>query len=145
MDWQVIPRGTIVGINLYALNHNENYFPDPFVFRPKRRLPADTTDTPESSSSRKLMYEAFALFSVGPRGCAGKAMAYLEVSLIVAKSLWHFDLKAASGKLGEIGEVMLARLTGNGDQSSTNFTTSSRVDMKGRTWSFLRAEICAAS
>ncbi|KAI1764575.1 cytochrome P450 [Hypoxylon sp. FL1150] len=114
VDGQVIPRGTIVGINIYALNHNERYFPDPFVYRPERWIPADTADTPESNLSRKLMYEAFTPFSVGPRGCAGKAMAYMEVSLIVAKSLWYFDFKAAPGKLGEIGGGNASMTDGRG-------------------------------
>ncbi|XXG99714.1 hypothetical protein Hte_006055 [Hypoxylon texense] len=117
VDGQVIPRGTIVGVNLYALNHNEKYFPDPFVFQPERWIPADSTDTPESSLSRKLMYEAFVPFSVGPRGCAGKAMAYLEVSLTVAKSLWYFDFKAAPGKLGEIGGGNAGETNGRGRPS----------------------------
>lgn len=30
-------------------------------------------------------------------------MAYLETSLITAKSLWHFDFSAAPGALGRIG------------------------------------------
>ena len=49
------------------------------------------------------MREAFGAFSVGPRGCAGIAMAYLETSLVLAKTLWHFDFEKAEGELGVIG------------------------------------------
>lgn len=49
------------------------------------------------------MNEAFCPFSVGDRGCAGKPMAYLEASLVLAKTLWYFDFKPAPGKLGRIG------------------------------------------
>ena len=49
------------------------------------------------------MRDAFAPFSIGPRGCAGKSMAYLETSLVLAKTLWYFDFEVAPGELGEVG------------------------------------------
>ncbi|KAI1206912.1 cytochrome P450 [Annulohypoxylon truncatum] len=98
VDGHVIPRGTTVGVNIYSIHHNEEYFPDPFSFHPERWL--DDSATPER---KKIMREAFIPFSLGPRGCAGKAMAYLEVSLVVAKTLWYFDFGRAPGGLGEIG------------------------------------------
>lgn len=83
VDGHVIPHGTIVGVDIYAIHYNEEYFPNPFTFRPERWL-----DDP------KTVRNAFAPFSLGPRGCAGKAMAYLEISLVVAKILWYFDFRA---------------------------------------------------
>ncbi|KAI0381178.1 cytochrome P450 [Hypomontagnella monticulosa] len=87
VDGHVIPRGTIVGVNIYSVHYNEEYFPDPFTFRPERWL--DDTNTTR---------DAFAPFSLGPRGCAGKAMAYLEISLVVAKIMWYFDFRSAPRK-----------------------------------------------
>lgn len=49
------------------------------------------------------MLDAYAPFSIGPRGCPGKAMAYLEVNLTLAKTLWYFDFEPAPGRLGDIG------------------------------------------
>ena len=49
------------------------------------------------------MRDAFAPFSIGPRGCAGKAMAYLETSLVLAKTMWYFDFETSPGQLGVIG------------------------------------------
>ncbi|KAI1762950.1 cytochrome P450 [Hypoxylon sp. FL1150] len=96
VDGHVVPPGTQIGVNIYALHHNEEYFPDPFKFYPERWL----TDEP-GQADRK----AFAPFSVGSRSCAGKAMAYLEMSLVVAKTLWHFDFEKAPGRLGKIGSI----------------------------------------
>lgn len=49
------------------------------------------------------MRRAIAPFALGDRGCAGKAMAYLEVSLMIAKTLWYFDFKKAPGEAGGLG------------------------------------------
>jgi cytochrome P450 len=97
VDGHVIPRGTVVGVNTYSVHHNEEYFPDSFAFRPERWL------APSTDEARQLMREAFAPFSLGPRGCAGKSMAYLETSLVLAKTLWYFDFEAAPGELGNVG------------------------------------------
>ncbi|KAI1394025.1 cytochrome P450 [Hypoxylon trugodes] len=107
VDGHVVPRGTQVGVSMYAVHHNEKYFPEPFVFRPERWLDAD-----EATLSR--MNAAFSPFSIGGRGCAGKAMAYLESSLVIAKTLWYFDFEKAPGKLGEVGGGVLGKTDGRG-------------------------------
>lgn len=99
VDGHVIPRGTQLGVSTYTLQHNGEYFPDPFAFRPERWLPSADI----SEDQVRWAQDAFAAFSLGARGCAGKAMAYLESSLIVAKSLWYFDFERAPGKLGDVG------------------------------------------
>lgn len=30
-------------------------------------------------------------FSIGPRGCLGTNLAYMEMRIILAKLVWHFD------------------------------------------------------
>ncbi|TVY83920.1 Cytochrome P450 monooxygenase apf7 [Lachnellula suecica] len=96
VDGHVIPPNTVVGVNTYSLHHSEDYFPNAFAYRPERWVSS-------SDEEKKISREAFAPFSVGSRGCAGKAMAYLESSLVLAKSLWYFDFESASGELGEVG------------------------------------------
>ncbi|KAJ3567558.1 hypothetical protein NPX13_g6724 [Xylaria arbuscula] len=96
VDGHVIPPGTQVGVNTYALHHDEEYFDDPFTFRPERWLTED-----RATLSR--MNSAFTPFSMGARGCAGKAMAYLEASLVIAKTLWCFDFELAPGNQGQVG------------------------------------------
>lgn len=98
IDGHVIPPGTEIGMSMYALHHNEAYFPSPYSFQPERWF--DAKDDPAQAAR---MRSAFAPFSVGSRSCAGKAMAYLEASLVVAKTLWHFDFGAAPGGLGRVG------------------------------------------
>ncbi|GAP83066.2 putative benzoate 4-monooxygenase cytochrome P450 protein [Rosellinia necatrix] len=99
IDGHVVPRGTQVAVNLYSLHHNAEYFPDPFGFRPERWLDGAA----DGAGRRAVVSDAFAPFLVGPRSCAGKSMAYLEVSLTVAKTLWYFDFEAAPGDAGKLG------------------------------------------
>ncbi|KAI1340366.1 cytochrome P450 [Xylariaceae sp. FL0016] len=96
VDGHVIPKGVQVGVNLYTLHHDPEYFPDPYSFKPERWLDSD-------DSEKRRMRDAFAPFSTGYRGCAGKPMAYLEMSLVIAKLLWYFDFSVAPGEVGEVG------------------------------------------
>ncbi|KAI0017200.1 cytochrome P450 [Xylariomycetidae sp. FL0641] len=96
VDGHPVPRGTLVGVNTYSLHHDAAAFPEPYAFRPERWLGGGHEAPPPT--------HAFAAFSAGYRGCAGKAMAYLESSLVVAKTLWYFDFEAAGGDDAASGE-----------------------------------------
>lgn len=88
VDGHVIPPGTQVGVSAYSLHHNEEYFPDPFTYEPERWL-AEKDD--------RVTRAAFIPFSAGGRSCPGKAMAYQEISLTLAKTVWHFEFEHAAG------------------------------------------------
>jgi cytochrome P450 len=113
VDGHVIPRGTMVGVNPYCVMHNENYFSEPFLFRPERWLGEDEHgEEAGGKEARAAMREAFAPFALGETGCLGKAMAYHEMSLVIAKTLWYFDFKKASGEAGQLGGGQPGRLDG---------------------------------
>ena len=40
---------------------------------------------------------AFCPFSIGPRGCIGKGLAYIEMSITLARVLFLYDLRRAVG------------------------------------------------
>lgn len=101
IDGHIIPPGTRIGVSAYSLRHNKDYFPSPFSFQPERWNDAD-----KDAEQAARLRSAFMPFSVGWRSCAGKAMAYLEASLIIAKTLWHFDFEAAPDELGRVGGGM---------------------------------------
>ncbi|KAI1120938.1 cytochrome P450 [Nemania abortiva] len=106
VDGHVVPKGVSVGVNIYSLHHNEKYFPESFKYVPDRWLPLyhspDTLDN-AAGADKRAMRDAFCPFSTGARSCAGKSMAYLEISLTLAKTLWYFDFKPALGVLGQVG------------------------------------------
>lgn len=81
---QWLPGGTFVSCPGYASNRSVLNFPNsPSKFDPWRWLP------PSKASS-----SAFNPFSLGPRNCLGRNLAYLEMRLILAHLLWNFDLEA---------------------------------------------------
>ena len=102
IDGHRFPQGTEVGTSCYSLHHNEEYFPDPFTYKPNRWLVGSEPGvTPESV---QLARSAFCAFSMGPRICLGRRMAYREMSLVIAKLVWLFDMRLAEGsKIGEGG------------------------------------------
>ncbi|KAI0515079.1 benzoate 4-monooxygenase cytochrome P450 [Xylaria bambusicola] len=90
VDGHTIPSGVQVGVNIYTLHRNPEYFPNPFQYDPDRWIPAkgDEIDIrPEDQHSGLKHNPAFMPFSLGGRGCAGKTMAYAEISLAMAKAL----------------------------------------------------------
>ncbi|KAF2972343.1 hypothetical protein GQX73_g1252 [Xylaria multiplex] len=102
VDGHIIPHGTYIGVNTYALHHNETYFPDAFTFKPERFL----------EKGAEQAKKAFNPFSLGARGCMGRQMAYLELSLVVAKVLWHFDFTRGLDETGRLGESTYWKLRG---------------------------------
>lgn len=86
----LVPAGTHVGVHQLATNHAPQNFHDVESFRPERWLPeAQKADSPYFNDNR----EARQPFSVGPRNCIGKNLAFSEMRQILARVLWNFDLE----------------------------------------------------
>ncbi|KAH7380914.1 cytochrome P450-like protein [Cadophora sp. MPI-SDFR-AT-0126] len=93
IDGHSIPAGVEVGISAYALHHNSSHFSDSFEYRPERFLEAEAENT----------MKHFAPFSIGPRVCLGRNLAYMEMMILLARMLLLFDMKVV-GTLGEGGK-----------------------------------------
>ncbi len=109
IDGHLIPPTTQVGVNIYAIHHNEAYFPSPFTFKPERWMPEESR---LSSEETKKMQSAYIPFSRGSRNCPGMAMAFAEASLAIAKTLWYFDFEKHGSDLGsaEAGKPLIFRM-----------------------------------
>ncbi|RYP80036.1 hypothetical protein DL770_006395 [Monosporascus sp. CRB-9-2] len=105
IDGHVVSPGTQVGVCTYAIHHNEEYFPEPFMFRPERWMK-------DNAATRS--HEAFVPFSLGSRSCAGKTLAYQEIGITLAKTLWYFDFEKPSGTPGDVGGGKSGSLGGRG-------------------------------
>jgi cytochrome P450 len=80
---EYLPGGTTVSVCMWAATHSERNFVDPYVFRPERWFDREN-DTDKLGASNA--------FSLGPRGCIGKHLSYMEMRLIIGKLLWHNDV-----------------------------------------------------
>ena len=89
-----LPTGCDVGVGIYSIHHNEEYFKDAYVYRPERWLSEEG-----SEEARK----AFNPFSIGMRGCLGKGLAMTEMMLTMAVVLFAGDFKVAEGEVGRVG------------------------------------------
>lgn len=93
VDGQALPAGTEAGVPIYAIHHNEKYFPQPFRYRPERWLHDEVSATGPSATDARA---AFCPFSVGTRSCVGKGMAMIELSLTVAYAMYTLDFTLTS-------------------------------------------------
>ncbi|KAH8430736.1 cytochrome P450 [Aspergillus melleus] len=99
---QYFPPGTIVGVPTYSLHHDEAYFDDPFAYRPSRWLlhgsPVCQGDEGVSAEILARQKEAFVPFSLGPRACIGRNVAWMELEVGLARALWLYDIRIAPGR-----------------------------------------------
>lgn len=103
IDGERVAAGTVVGTPHYTIHHNPAYYPEPFAFRPERWIVAGSEKAAAaaavgSSEERvALAQSAYCPFSIGPRGCIGKGLAYVEMSITLARVLFLYDLRKAEG------------------------------------------------
>ncbi|GKT42643.1 cytochrome P450 monooxygenase radP [Colletotrichum spaethianum] len=84
-------QATLVSVNPYvAFTHPDNWA-RPTEFVPERWL---HPEAPEWKDDKRDVHEPF---SYGPRNCIGKNLAWLELRLLLAKTLWHYDLEMCPG------------------------------------------------
>jgi cytochrome P450 len=131
VDGHYLPEGTVIGTPTYAIHHNAAYYPRPFDFVPERWIAGAAWPTPSSkpdsdsgtatssssSSSSNVVSEAdvaraqaaFCPFSLGPRGCIGKGLAYLEMGTALARLLHTYDVRRAGRGVADPGEGWAGR------------------------------------
>lgn len=89
------PSQTNVQTASYFMTHSERYFHRAREFHPERWLPATHTlhDTRFASDTRSALHP----FGIGPRGCIGKAVGYMQARVVLAKLVWYFDSELVNG------------------------------------------------
>ncbi|KAL5356419.1 cytochrome P450 [Aspergillus floccosus] len=92
-----IPPGTAVSVHQSAAYWSSTNFHRPQEFIPERWLQDVKSDpsSPFSADKRDVVQP----FSVGPRNCIGRNLAYAEMRLILARVLWNFDLELCEESL----------------------------------------------
>ncbi|KAH6997470.1 cytochrome P450 [Ilyonectria destructans] len=83
-----IAEGTIVGINAWVTQHDQDVFPNPDAFRPERWMDA-------SEEELKIMEQSFFAFGAGTRTCIGRHIAVMEMAKIIPELLRTFEISLA--------------------------------------------------
>ena len=89
IDGRLVPAGTTVGVNYYAAFHSSHNFYEPERFVPERWLSDSATTGPYANDNRDVVQP----FSVGPRNCLGKNLAWAEMQLVLSRVLWEYDIR----------------------------------------------------
>ncbi|KAH7051100.1 cytochrome P450, partial [Macrophomina phaseolina] len=89
------PGNTDIGVPVFALHHDRTYFPDPFKFQPERWIVGETLIDGSKVTEAALRHSesAFMPFSAGTRGCIGKPLALLQMSIVFATLMLKYDLR----------------------------------------------------
>ncbi|KAL0935886.1 branched-chain-amino-acid aminotransferase [Colletotrichum truncatum] len=89
------PEGVNIGVPVFSIHHDKEYFPDPFSFQPERWIVGETLANGTVITPEFLKYSssAFMAFSAGTRGCIGKPLAYLQISILFATLFFKYDMR----------------------------------------------------
>ncbi|KAL6704174.1 hypothetical protein ACN47E_008734 [Coniothyrium glycines] len=85
IDGKFVAQGVSVAVNHYAAYHSHLNFERPLEFIPERFI-----DVSAFPNDRR---EVLQPFSVGPRNCIGRSLAYAEGKLILGRAIWKFDMR----------------------------------------------------
>lgn len=99
VDGEPLPGGVTVSVYGWSATHSPRNFHLPEEFIPERWIAGEA-----SSEFARDQKDASQPFSLGPRGCIGKHLSYLELRLILAHLLWHFDIERSDVDLQAVRE-----------------------------------------
>ncbi|CAN8101730.1 unnamed protein product [Discula destructiva] len=101
----LIPKGTWIQGNVWAIHHHEREFPGPDRFNPRRYLPGDSNSRPFPGE------RGYMTFGWGRRVCSGQALAEQGTWVTVARLLWGFNIQKKRRADGSVVDVDIFNYT----------------------------------
>jgi cytochrome P450 len=100
-----IPKGTHVQSCLWVLARHPDYLHEPLRFQPQRWLPGSHPmhDCEFVNDHLKRLHP----FSLGPKVCEGREMAWMQAKLFIAKVLWTYDVLEVEGQDFDLERYLL--------------------------------------
>jgi cytochrome P450 len=95
IDGSVFPEGVKIGTSSWAVMYHEQYFGDPYVYRPERWIVDEKNSV--TADDVALSRSAFNPFSVGAGNCVGQKLAMLELQVVTARVLYRMDVQCSPG------------------------------------------------
>jgi benzoate 4-monooxygenase len=91
---ETIPAGVTVSSQIWGLQRREDLFKDAATWKPERWL-SDEDGGDASDEERANLKEFVVPFSLGPRACIGRNLAYMELSICIASLVMAFEWELA--------------------------------------------------
>ncbi|RFU74504.1 benzoate 4-monooxygenase cytochrome p450 [Trichoderma arundinaceum] len=143
VDGEYFPAGVNLGIPHYSMHHDEDNFAQPLTYAPERWFPEERErglkdgSVPVSGKESAKMLPAvgqsygFTPFGAGRGSCIGKYLAYQEMSIVLARLIWLFDIRLdPSSNMGEgVGDAREGRECRNEFQLYDRFVSSQKGPM----------------
>ncbi|KAL7948442.1 cytochrome P450 [Trichoderma barbatum] len=143
VDGEYFPAGTNLGIPHYSMHHSEDNFAEPLKYAPERWFPEERArglkdgSVPASGKESEKMQPAvgqsygYTPFGGGRSSCIGKHLAYQEMSIVLARLLWLFDIRLdPNSNMGEgVGDAREGRECKTEFQLHDRFVSSQKGPM----------------
>lgn len=94
---QIIPKGTVVLGNTWAIHYDPDRYPNPSAFRPERYINHDKYAAEYAAMSDPLQRDHFA-FGAGRRICPGSRLAENTLNVALANIIWAFQISPPAEK-----------------------------------------------
>ncbi|RWS04458.1 putative cytochrome P450 301a1-like protein [Dinothrombium tinctorium] len=102
-----VPAGTMIVIGHYVMSRLEEYFPDPFSYKPERWLRKVNSVSANKRSYKEDIHPFAVLpFGFGPRMCIGRRIAMQEMLLFLSKILQNFEVDYEGDELRMINRTV---------------------------------------
>ncbi|KAI0532402.1 benzoate 4-monooxygenase cytochrome P450 [Xylaria digitata] len=99
VDGHFLPAGVVVYTSTVAASLDPANFAEPESFKPERWL-GQTDDQLDATQP----------FSLGPRGCLGRNLGWMELRITLARLLWKYDLQLVDDTLDWHGDSQMHTL-----------------------------------
>lgn len=97
VDGVYVPKGTVVSVDPWTTSHDDRNFARPYEFIPERWIGEGFGDRKDASRA----------FSLGPRGCIGINLAYMESRIALASLVFAYDWELLNTELDWLSEVKI--------------------------------------
>jgi cytochrome P450 len=96
-----VSAGVDCGKGIYRIHHQADYFPQPYKCLPERWILSGSN----SEAAAEMGQSIWAPFSMGPRGCVGKTVAIMQLSISLATISFLYGMRTpAEQALARIGQ-----------------------------------------